>query len=920
MSRLHHRTVGPAAVVLLALSFIGGLVSVIALEAPATAQQTADRLQFCRDASGEPLPGDIDILLLLDDTLSLERQDRNESRFEVLANFFRDVSSIESERRVNLATFTFGIDAAPIFDFRALEPADVPLTIADIRTRNTAQQNKTDFVKAVQRASAVLSTRPTQNCKILLWFTDGSHDASNVFNEASDRNDADGLRTAFCPADGLADRLRTQRINTFVLLLDPPPIANTELRLEASKDVFQSVTGDPLPGFPKELRPDRELTPDCARPLGEQLGKVFAVEKAEEMVAIIADFINAFEDASRATAEQCPYNVGALDSLPLPDAHLIDWFSLTDFALGATSRPPTLDRMTVLTAQGERLAAGEVLESFRVSGPSTRFRVIEAQRERLGAGWQIALPDAEDLCLRSRPRDLLFRLSTGEQSLDVVAPRGLPARLWDAGQLQLLSPGGQRLDVDAALRSAEVRGRLAIEQGQLFAADGTLAARVIVDGAPTRSSTCSAMQIPSPDSLDTSGAFFSGGLEAPRSAVLGSECIVIPATRGEEGGTVDFTATLAALNRLSAGATEAGTGEGDRCAIGADWHVLVDGRRSDGPIVRLPAGGAPVSLVIASGVNAPDADRDCIAESVAPVELRWQSQSVAIPVSLTAQWQRRGSNSIAIALTMFALLTSIAISLGLLRLLNGWLLAAPEAVRFSGMEFRGSLVVDSHRKATFEFDRESIQTQGQSHFAEGDATEVKCGDSAFRRELPSLVKPFAEPVLRLRRGGNEPGAVVSYPSTTTRGAVPLDFDEVIVASSVERGPATPDRAVPVEFVILVPNQGRNETDAEAANRLLSVAQRRGVADRLQKELERLSQTGTPKAARATVADRKGPEGGGVTARQRDRGPKGGSGGSTPGPRDRGRDNGGGSGASGNNVDSEWEPGSGLPRPRPDKNS
>lgn len=908
-----------------ALTFVLGLVAIAPATSPAAAQvATSDRLQFCRDDAGQPFSGEIDILLLLDDTASLQRQDPSKTRFDVLTTVFDGISSVGGERRVNLAVFLFGSRVEPIFDFRPLEPSGVAETVQEIREKNVATQDRTNFTDAVQRAATVLSARPAQNCRVLLWFTDGNHDASGGRPRLeNDVPEADALRTAFCLPGGLTERVRSQRINPFVLLLDPPEDVRFEQRLDASKDVFQVITGDPRPSFPQEDRPDRSPSAECGGPLGEQLGRVFAVSQSDELIAIISDFLNEFEAASRITAEVCPYNIGALDSLPLPDAHFIDWIALTDFAAGASNAPPTVDRMTVVTADGREIAASTVLEIFWTAGPSARYRIIESQRDLLEAGWQISLPNANELCLRSRPRDLVFRISSGEPAIDVVAPRSLPRRLWGDGQLRLSSVDGREITLDDALRSPEVRGRLTLVQGGLFTSDASLPARIVIDGAPSRNTQCSFIQIPRPDSLDAGPAFARGGLEAP-ATVIGSDCIVTPATRGEDGGVLDFAATIADLTRLS------GPGGPEECRIGDDWHVVVNGQRIDGESLVLSPGGAPLSFTVASGTSTPNEDRDCVAVAVAPVELRWQSQSTAIPVGITADWKRRGSSSIAFLLVAVALLLAAALSLGLLWLLNSMLLKAPKGAEFFGAEVNGTLAVDSRGEAHLEWERGAQELDGRTNYAKGGGDVIKFGQVELDRVLPSLLQPFSEPALRVTRGGTLPAAVVSYPRASLPGAVPLDFDELITVTTVSTVPAEVDRPVEVQFVVLMRDSGRTESVARGFARL-AAARQRELAREMQKLLEQRSPAASnpsksrsgrstqdvPAATvreRPSTADRGSAQGprprpgrdgqsgqAGTQPRPRDAG--------TSGPNERGLDSGPGPGPGPG-------PGGGQPRPRP----
>lgn len=830
-----------------------GVTTVAAPQAPASAQAAQlDQLRFCRDANGERLTGDIDILLLLDDTLTLRRQDPDQTRFAVIRSFLEGITAIESNQTVNFATYVFGNDATPVLDFAAIDRSDIDRIDAQIRANNPAQQNTTNFIRAITRASQSLNARPAQNCRILLWFTDGNHDANDDFTPAADAQESQELQEAFCAPDGLAQRVRAQRINTFVLLLDPPPLQ--PLRLEASKDIFQVLTGDPKPGFPDESRLERSPSGGCAGPLGEQLGKIFAVDKSDQLIAIIADFLHELEDGGVITAETCPYPDEPLDSLELPDAHLVDWISATDFSTGTSRTPPDISRLTVVTSDGQQLQAGDVMDVIWTSGPSARFRVRESQRELLGSGWIVRAREAVDLCLRSRAVDLSFRLSTGEPSVAVVAPRGLPARLWDEGQLRYVARDGRRLTLEEALRSPDVRGRLAIASGLVFSPDSELPVNVLVDGAPVRGELCSVLEIPLSASLSAGGGLLRAQREAPMQPVIGSECLVTPATRGDDGGSLDFTATLAGLAELRAD---------ERCDIGDDWHVLIDGQRLDGTVTSLSAGAAPVRFTLASGVAPPNERRDCIGRPLPPVELAWQGQTVAIPASVTAEWERRGDAGIASGFTVLALLIAVAASYGLLWLLNWLLLRPPAGNTLQGFDVPARLQVDQRGRVSLDWSegRPESFTGILENGSGGGAGVLIIGRNRFTRNLP--FNPLKEPTLLMQRGQ---AAVTAVSFPRVGAGIPISFPELVVLSTMSTSPAEPDRPIDVTFTVLVQRvrktsleqvfsqvEGRKNDLAGRMQQML--ASRQGSAAASERSRRQQRDTGRDREAAATARPR-----------------------------------------------------------------
>jgi hypothetical protein len=770
---------------------------------PAQAQQIGlEQLRFCRDANGERLRGDIDILLLLDDTLTLVTQDRGNLRFGIIRNFLEGVTQIESAQRVNFAAYTFGEIVTPILDFDAITASDIDRIDRIIRDNNPAQQNKTDFIRAMARATQSLNARPAQNCRILLWFTDGNHDGSNLYGSQVDRDESRELRRTFCEPDGIADRVRSQRINTFVLLLEPPALQ--PLRLEASKDVFQILTGDPFPNFPDENRPGRTPTDECDRPLGEQLGKVFAVTQAGELLAIIADFVNELEDGGRITEESCPYPDGALDSLALPDAYLVDWLSATDFSSESQSRAPIESRLRVISAEGEEFSGEDVFLRYRQSGPSVRFRITAEYRDVLGAGWVVRADEGLDLCLRAKSVDLLFRLSSGDPDLSVVRPSGLPSRLWAEGQLGLFSPDGRPISTTEALRSPEVRGRLRVESAEALSRDGTLPAQIVIDGAPQRADACSVIEIPAALSI-ARGGIFRPVLEAPETPLISSECMITPATRGEDGGMLDFGRTLAGLADLRGSQS---------CDIGDDWHVLIDGQRIAATTYQLIPGGTSISFALASGVEPPNESRDCIAYDLPPVEFFWQGQSIAIPATITAEWNRRGDVTVASGFTVFAMLLALLLSYGLLLALNWLLLRAPLGKKVRSFDVDAELVLT--RSGNPQLEGLKITPGGKkARIGRGGGWKpltFKDANFEFRRHL--TWNPLKEPTLRMYVAGSVNDARITAVSKPGVGlAIPIDFSDLAVLWAPSEQPATPERGVAVKFTVAY--RVRDKVDLEA---------------------------------------------------------------------------------------------------------
>ena len=770
---------------------------------PLQAAQDGD-LELCLDANGEPKDGEIDVLLLIDDSGSLEAvrepTDPEKRRFDALEVLLSGLSASNDSRPVNVAALTFGAEVSVELGFQPLVADEVPSIVEGLRDVATGRQQLTRYVEGMRRAVQLLGDRPAQNCRFMVFFTDGGHDASNRRDPATDSSEAADLRRQFCEPGGVRDDLRLQSINLFVLLLTPP--SDNPERLEASKDVMQVLTGDAQPAF---VGPDgqaravpRAPSGACTGPLGPRSGLVLPVAEADQLPGLFADLPNIAGGGVAPIA--CPYTLGDVTTAALPDGHLIDWISLTDYAATETPTSPTLRNLVVTTAAGS-VPATDVFETISETPPSARFRIREDARATLGAGWSLRVIQAQDLCLRLRAAIPELRLSTSEPRVQAVRPARLPPALFEGSRLELRAPGSDALiDIEEALRSPVVVGRLRVDNGEIFDRGGAIPVRILIDGAPVLGSGCGTIQIPAPGTLTESSARGSGP-EAPTAALLSSACEIVPATLGD-GGIVSWEATLAQLN-----------GDGPACRegdlAGVGWSVFVDGAPAAADRIELRAGGAPVVVELQSSAAPENAALDCMGAVIAPVLLEWQGRPSEIPVALSASWLRRSSPVIAAIIATPLMLIVILLSLALLWFINERYMRPPDPSSLWGLEATGTLELDRRGVARIVWDEGGARPavtgaslgRVSAHERGGLRTD---GGSRLERSMPPLYRPLAEPVLELGGDGSEPFAVSHPPSAMGPGALPMGFRNAIVLSTRVRRLPEPDAGVPVRLVVLAP--------------------------------------------------------------------------------------------------------------------
>lgn len=790
------------AVLLAALAVGGSFAAAAGAQQPdVTALQSSDQgLELCRDAAGELRAGAFDVLLLIDDSGSLQATrnptDPDGIRFEALRVLLEGLGRMgEDARDVNIAAVSFGARLETLLPFQRLEPEDVGAIVVDIQRAATGRQPLTDYVTGVGRGIDLLADRPVENCRVLVWFTDGEHDVSNSTAPAADAADAAGLREAFCRPGGLRERIQAQGINTFVLLLNPA--GSRPASLDASQDVMQVITGDRDPEFPGAGASARSPSGECRGPLGPTTGLILPVSEADQLPGIFADVPNIIDGGVAPIA--CPYRVDDVDTGPLPDGHLIEWISLTDYASGSTPVAPTLTNIEIIL-QDEVVRADQILEVQSLSAPSARFRIREEARERLRAGWTLRVTEAENLCLRLRAVVPQFRISTTDPQVVAVQPRGLPVRLFEDGRLQFRSlPAGDALTLDAALRVARVAANLRVEHGQIFSDTSTIPARVIVDGAPVQGEGCTAFQIPAPGTFAAISARGSDrSLEAPLDPLRSSTCVVTPATLGD-GGVIDWSRTLRQLNDTTFA-----------CQVG-DWAVYVDGQEVRADSLDLAAGQPAVRIELRSSAAPANTELDCTGISVEPIELTWQGRPADIPVTLSVAWLKRSNPLIAAAIATPLVLLVILLSLGLLWIINERWMRPPDPAKLWGFEADGRLVLDGRGAFTIRWNDEdsalSVASDNLQRVSGYERGGLRTERSArLQRRMPPILRPLAEPVLELEVAGQDRVVVSHPPAPSGQGALPMGFREALVLSAPAGRLPDATTEVPVRLVALVPKQ------------------------------------------------------------------------------------------------------------------
>jgi hypothetical protein len=169
-------------------------------------------------------------LLVVDESGSLQGTDPEARRAPVLADFVEQLAALsgqqtdEGPRTVELAVTTFANGTRPpLIPWTPLTTDNAP-SIADTLRTDLPSKNQgdaTDYEDAVSSARGLLAqgvaalAAPVSPCKLVVWFTDGVLEISEI--AAENAASADRL----CAIDGPIDKLRRDGANLIsVLLLD----------------------------------------------------------------------------------------------------------------------------------------------------------------------------------------------------------------------------------------------------------------------------------------------------------------------------------------------------------------------------------------------------------------------------------------------------------------------------------------------------------------------------------------------------------------------------------------------------------------------------------------------------------------------------------------------------------------------------
>lgn len=386
---------------LLFIGLVGVIAPAFGMSSAAAISGDENALSVCTDEDGRQKTGPIDLLMLLDNSKSLNTTtgsatDPENKRFDAIRDLLVSLDQVargnEEQKAVdiNFGMVSFGSVATEQIPLAPLAAPEGLAAAIRRKLPNDRQEQVTNYVSALEKAEELLKARPSGNCRLLVWFTDGQFESSEISREDPARQkrvdeQARFLKSRICGPDGLASRFQALRVNTFVLVLKP---TRTDARLANSYGAMQAITG--ATRVPETVQ--QESIGDLCGDLSSRthLGEILIAEDASTIARKIPTMANAVGGWAPATV--CPMTLeGEVPAMPA--ARHLARISFTAYEQG--SELASLDGSTMIDASGEEYPFNQFLK-VESSGPfEQKFSFTAEARKNLDQGWKFKIGNGE---------------------------------------------------------------------------------------------------------------------------------------------------------------------------------------------------------------------------------------------------------------------------------------------------------------------------------------------------------------------------------------------------------------------------------------------------------------------------------------------------------------------------------------------
>lgn len=731
-------------------------------------------LEVCRNESGSLRSGDLDVIILLDNSKSLWNSDKAGVRFEAIEGFVDSFQQIK-DRTKNLSLIKFGAFAEVVVPFRKVSTLDDTKEIKEsLRQRvpndYESQESFTNYVAALKLAQEAFVSQDSsnRNCRILIWFTDGVFDTNDSRQPDEIQKDVKRLEKEVCASGGLGEQYSESDINTFVVYLTPENPNPDRSRI--SQDAMQVITGDQKPSFSGQDSSSR--TPSSGCEVGPRhLGEVISVEDTNSLLGYLTDLVPAADGGVPIFPEECPIQVPDLSTQPLIDGHFVEWISVTTWADSFED-----ETLSVGLADGSSEPFTKLFKAEMKDDRLYYYRPTNEARKALKAGWKLSLRNAGEVCVRLKP--LLLQFEIGRDNV-TKSLNGLPEELFDNDRLKLFVDK-KPADISSALKNpGAITAELEVVSGEFLAKPNRLPAEVTIDGA---------FQI-TPASCDIE---VSKDGEVPKSSITSSSCRVTPARN--ENTNYDASRLIASLAE---------------CGLGS-WQLLVNGEPAE-TSGQFGADSSPVELSVATIGNPKNIDTFCKKTLQGAMTISTMQASSNIGAEVSLKLRKYGNILLAI---LFAVIMTMIVAFASLLLLKGINVITAKTVDGSSFfvyETEAEIEPDKSDRGVLRWPDSGQKTQ--NYKANPDLldqvktnkkrTSLSAGELRFERRIPSLFRPFSESRLKLV---TQSPAVFWQPNRE-RDGLPLTFPRAIVISRTGKEDLSVKQNMKVRITSLVPRRG-----------------------------------------------------------------------------------------------------------------
>lgn len=190
---------------------------------------------------------DFNVLLVVDESASLQDSDPEDRRARLLANLVRALGrqagtpTPDGTRQIDLAVSTFAVNYTPLVPWTELDPAAAERIAANLEKTLPAKDagDGTNHPAALQGARNQLATAAANSevppCQAVIFFTDG------VLDVGDDAQDA-AAAASMCAQSGVVDGLRRDGINVVsVMLFDPVTAAAQPDDYRTGRDLLKAT-------------------------------------------------------------------------------------------------------------------------------------------------------------------------------------------------------------------------------------------------------------------------------------------------------------------------------------------------------------------------------------------------------------------------------------------------------------------------------------------------------------------------------------------------------------------------------------------------------------------------------------------------------------------------------------------------------